>query len=644
MPRWLEAAALVVILLAAAGLRFYQLGQYPPGLTHDEADVGAFVLAHSQGEPLAVEAPYGYANEPYTMVSAGLLMQLLGPSYLTLRVHHALYGTLLVLLTYVWARLAFDAPTGLLAAGLLATGFWPVFASRQALNTEPLPALLALAVVALWMAVYRAGRWRWAWWAVFSLAIGASFYVYEASRVAWLAFPAFGIYLFFADRPRFREHWLAGAAALAAGIAMGLPHLLDPLAWGRTGTHIGDLMADPARLAQNILEGLGTIFVRGDSFVTYNLAGRPVLIAPLAAAFLVGIAFILWRRLPGGVFAILWLLAALIPAMMLGAHTSGLHSTAAQAPVFIIPAVGWLAAVRWLVGRFGGRLAGLFAALTAVGVALLGVETAHAYFATWGQSPEARAAYFHTMAEMVDHVEEDDYVGPVILSGPFPAPPLDPFIGLMRIERDDVTLRWTDARAAVPLLDARVYASADTPIDAFLADYLALTPVDHVALAPTDANPYYDIYWLDAAETLAAVQADFAAPEEEAVFGGAVELAAYAVRPIDDGLAVGTLWTGRDPAALGPVPPTQYAHDVVIFVQALDEAGQVVAQQDILGYPAAGWEAGESFLHVHYLTVAPSEETTLLIGLYTQPDIARLPLTLDGQAAGDALRVTVPLE
>jgi hypothetical protein len=348
IPRWLEAAALLAILLAAAGLRFYQLDRYPPGLTHDEADVGAFVLARYRGEPLTVEAPYGYANEPYTMVSAALLMHVLGPTDLTLRAHHALYGMLLVLLAYLWAREAFGPvtgpATGLLSAGLLATGFWPVFASRQALNTEPLPALLALAALALWMALYRASRWRWVWWAVFALSIGASLTVYEASRVAWLAFPAFWAYLFFADRPRFREHWLAGTAALAAGIVMGLPHLLDPLAWGRTGTHIGDLVADPARFAQNILEGLGTIFVRGDSFVTYNLPGRPILIAPLAVAFAIGVLVILWRRPPGGVFALLWLLAALIPAMALGAYTSGLHSTAARCGGSLSGlANGWLA-------------------------------------------------------------------------------------------------------------------------------------------------------------------------------------------------------------------------------------------------------------------------------------------------------------
>jgi hypothetical protein len=34
----------------------------------------------------------------------------------------------------------------------------------------------------------------------------------------------------------------------------------------------------------------------------------------------------------------------------------------------------------------------------------------------------------------------------------------------------------------------------------------------------------------------------------------------------------------------------------------------------------------------------------LLVGLYTRPDISRLPLTLDGEAAGDALYLALFVE
>jgi hypothetical protein len=194
----------------------------------------------------------------------------------------------------------------------------------------------------------------------------------------------------------------------------------------------------------------------------------------------------------------------------------------------------------------------------------------------------------------------------------------------------------------MPVLDARVYASAHTPIDTFLAEYLALTLVEHIELDPMDVNPYFDVYALDAAETLEVVRGSFTVPEGEAVFGDAIELEGYTAHATGEDLIVGTLWEVRDPMALGPVPRTQYAHDVVIFVQALDQGGQVAAQQDILGYPATSWEAGESFLHIHHLELAPSDEVTLLIGLYIRPEIARLPLALNGEAAGDALRVVVP--
>jgi 4-amino-4-deoxy-L-arabinose transferase-like glycosyltransferase len=645
LSRRIEAIALLLILLVAAGLRFYRLDRIPPGLTHDEADVGYFVLARYQGESLDLQIPYGYANEPYTQVSAALLMHVLGPNDLTLRVHQALYGLLAVLLTYLWARLALDPPTALVAAGLVAVAFWPVSSSRFALNPQPLPALFALAATAFWMALYRAGKGprRTVWWAVFALALAATFTVYEAARVAWLAFPAYGVYLLFADRTRLRERGPAGGIALAVGVALALPHLLDPLAWGRTGTQFEE---NPDWLAGNILEGLGTLFVRGDTLLTYNPTGRPALTVPLAICFVVGVAVIVWRRRPGEVFAGLWLGVGLIPTLALGERSSTLHSIAAQPVVYIVAALGWMAAARLVVARWGTRLAGPLAALTVIGVALTGAETAHTYFNVWGRYPEVRSAYFHTLSEMTAHIQADDYGGTVIVSTPFPAPPFDPFIGLMRVQRDDVEMRWTDARAAVPLLDGRLYTSADAPLDPLLADLLALTPVEHVTLDPRDSNPYYDVYALDAAATLAALEADFTAPEGEAVFGGAVELLGYTVRREGDGLAVGTHWLVRDPAALGPVPSTAFQHDLAIFVQALDEGGQVIGQQDTLGLPTASWLAGESFLHAHHLTFTgePPGEVTLLVGLYTRPDISRLPLTLDGEAAGDALYLALFVE
>ena len=46
--RWVPPA-LLVVLLVAAGLRFWQLGQLPPGLYHDEAYNGLDALSLLQG-------------------------------------------------------------------------------------------------------------------------------------------------------------------------------------------------------------------------------------------------------------------------------------------------------------------------------------------------------------------------------------------------------------------------------------------------------------------------------------------------------------------------------------------------------------------------------------------------------------------
>jgi hypothetical protein len=355
-------------------------------------------------------------------------------------------------------------------------------------------------------------------------------------------------------------------------------------------------------------------------------------------------------RRPGSAFLLLWLGFGLIPTLVIGAYTSTLHSIAVQPVVCILPAIGAVTLVRALARRDLRKLAAGFAALWAVVLALTGAQTAREYFVTWGRSADVRAAYFHTLAEITARLNADPG-GVVELSSPFPEPPLDPFIGQLRVQNSAVDLRWMDARLAVllPSVDeARLIASADAPLDAHLADLLRPEHVERVELRPDDFNPHYDVYRLRPNEARARLADLMRAPAggQRAAFGGAVELLGCrvdAAQIVPGGtLEVGTLWTVLDPGALGPIPPTQYTHELVIFVHALDKSRALIGQQDVLGVPASDWRAGDAFLHVHRIALPdplPDGRVRLQVGLYRRPDVERLPLTVGGRPAGDALEL-----
>jgi hypothetical protein len=228
----------------------------------------------------------------------------------------------------------------------------------------------------------------------------------------------------------------------------------------------------------------------------------------------------------------------------------------------------------------------------------------------------------------------------VVISSPFPAPPLDPYIGLMRLRRDDVETLWVDGRSAVslpPVDQFWLLASNDASLDPALSDWLAIADARRIEMRPDDTNPAFQVMRLDAGTSRARIASKVKPVGAEApLFGGALALEGanlpQAASPGDE-IVVASWWRVVAPDALGPVPPDRFTHEVVIFVQALDAAGDYVAGQDMLGAPFASWRAGDGILHIHRLRLpddTPPGELRLIAGLYVRPDGSRLPVSTGG--------------
>jgi 4-amino-4-deoxy-L-arabinose transferase-like glycosyltransferase len=668
--RW-EWLLFALILLTAAFMRLYRLDGIPPGLTHDEADTGYFITAVYNGSRSPVETPYGYANEPFSMYSGALFMAILGPTDLALRLHSAFFGLLTLLFGYLWTRRAFGVPTALGMAALTALSFWPIATSRFALNPQPAPALFAAAVWFLWLALFDAHppRHRWWAWLLSTVFMAGALWAYEVARSTSAALVVFGFYLAMTDRERMRQRgrWFAGTLFL--GFALAAPHLLDPAAWQRSSTLATTLRAlragDLGPLFTTIGEALGTLFYRGDPFLTYNVPGRPIFELLVGLLFCAGLLLCLkWWRRPACAFTLLWVATGLLPSMIVGAWNSTLHSMGLQPIIFVPPALFAVEAARWLGRRYGGRAARAVAVAFVALVAFTGLRTFSDYFLEWGEWPAVRAAYFHNLAAITDYLNATPHSGVVTLSSPFPDLPHDPFITDLRVQRDDLALRWFDGRRALllpPVERSLLILPASAPLGSPLAAWVPLSSAARIHLRPDDTAPYFDVLlwhpqrvWQEIVTRLPGRTVHGERPLTLPVNLRAVELVGYDLKTpvVAPGGTVSllTAWRVLDPAALGPLPPQRYGQSASLFAHLLDAAGQVVGQEDRLDVPAWNWQPGDHFLQVHQFTLPPALPAgsyALEVGLYTLPDLVRLPVMTAAGAAGDrillqSVEVSVP--
>jgi len=119
-----DAFILLILVIAGSVLRFYQLGF--PSLWNNEDYLAISVKAILEtGLPLfPTEIIYPRAL-PMSYITA-VFVKLFGFSEFTLRLPSAIFSTLTILLTYIFARQTINRHTALIAAGLVAVFFWEV--------------------------------------------------------------------------------------------------------------------------------------------------------------------------------------------------------------------------------------------------------------------------------------------------------------------------------------------------------------------------------------------------------------------------------------------------------------------------------------------------------------------------------------
>ncbi len=640
-PKWLP---ILLILLLAFGLRLYALTEIPPGLTHDEANHGREAIGILRGFFLFF-FPLNYGSEPLYSYTVAASMWLFGESLFALRFVNVLFSVATIGLTFLWVRRQFDLTTALITAVLLTLSFWPLASAREALRAGMLPFFMGTAVWFFWQLLDLAEKGKAAasshrrWWlsAAFGVSVAITLHIYLAARVAWALFPLFLVYLAWQRRTVFRQSWQPVLLGLLLAGALVTPMFIylaqNPYSLTRLSMLDGSLQnlrsGNFAPVWQNASSAL-LAFVwpgYGDQFLAYNIPGRSVFDPVSALFFVLGLLVCLWRwQRPSYAFVLLWFGVGILPSLITGPTANTTRNLAALAPVFILPAIGFRTAVHWLKSRSSQLPTWLPATIATVWLLFAGWVATSDYFVTWAQSPDVRGAYQVNLVEMLAYLEPDASAEPVVFSSIYPGPAHDPSISLV-LAGDAANQRWVDARLALVApagQSSRVMIPASTPPHPQFAQWLQ--PRQMVALRPTDLDPTFADYWLDATQLNS-----WAGETTVANFNNALTLyhAAWLETAVAPGQTAELLlvWRIVDPERVGPIVPPAFTTDVVMFTQLLNADGVPFAQRDSLEAPSWDWQAGDLVAQIHPIPIPPEippGSYPAIVGIYDRLSGGRL--------------------
>lgn len=632
----------MLVVLLAAGMRLYRLGEWPPGPYRDEAWNGLDALGVLDGHH-ALFFPANNGREPFYIYLVALSIALFGPTAFALRLPAALGGALTAIPTFLLGREWFGRATGLFAAVLWAVTFWPMHLGRIGLRVGLLAPLLGLA---FWLGT-RAWRERRAGlWLAAGAVYGLSFYTYLAARFTPMVLALFAAYLVVTGRRARlwdggRVLWFAvGAAAVVAPLAVTLA--ADPsLIFGRAG-QVSILSPEinggnlPGALLDNAGRTLGMYLWRGDTILRHNAlldynsgtpAGRPVFDRLMIGPFLAGLFWCLrhWRR-PEAAFLLIWQLVMLGPTILAEDAPHFLRAAGVLPGAVFLPAIGLGLLWEWPRLPVPGRRA---AVLLLLGGSAL---SAARDYAAYARQPDVAFLWEAAAAELAQSAMADVENGlDVHLDARF----IDGWPSIRYLLHDRAIASF-DPDAGLPSLDgpAAVYAwpygSLDYLSRAVVAPARVTTDPGPLARGDLEPEPY-SLY------TRYLITHGAATGQPMATFDDLLRLHDPTVTLIaPDTVAISLNWEA------GPAFTNSDGRTPKVFIHVMGAEG-MLAQHDgpLAGglWPAGGWRPGVQISESHTLRLPrpfnPASDQ-VQIGLYWGDTSERLPaLGADGAAPDD---------
>jgi hypothetical protein len=628
----LSTRLLIVILIVAGSLRFVGLDVTPPGLTTDEGLNGVFAQQVLAGErPIFFEPD---SREPLYPYMAAVSVALLGPTPMALRVPVALVGTLLVLVTFLLARLLFGAPAGLLAAAAIAVGYWPLQLSREGFRALTTPLVEGLALYFLYRGLKRGSAVSFGLAGIF---LGGCAYTYPAGRMAPVLVGLLVAGMLLADRPSVTRSWrgllLTAAAAAITFAPLGLYFLANPSSFGGrmlSASTTGSL--DPgsllAALQANLLPTLGMFSFVGDAQWKYNLSGQPVFGPVWSVLFYAGLLLCVARlRQPPYLLLLLWLATGLLPGALSGESPHFMRTVGAMPATYILPAIALVAAGERLRSRISARA---LVATAVIFISCSGALTAWRYFAVWASAPQVSYYFYEDMSAASRFLNSREGGERVVLSAEYYDLHHTMMSYLTSPRPRDV--KWIDARRAI-VYPARAPGGA-----------LYVFPA---SAAPTGGSAER---LLPGARLVAEVAGSSGAPLLQAFAVGLPKMPEPSRRlDVNLGGVAQVLGYDLEPGVLTPgqpmtlriywrvlrVSPLPASQSYTFFAHLVDDGGYLWSQDDGAGFRTPEWEVGDGVVTTAVLTVppdAPPRAYRIRLGMYSPAEPQPLSV-LDARGA-----------
>jgi len=682
-PRVLVA----VILLLAAALRFWMLGEVPPGLCHDE--VANWLIARDilTGHH-AIYFTAAYGHEPLYQYVQAATVALFGDHWLGLRYPSVAFGLLGLAATYTLTRRLFGVSTALLTSGWLALSFWPLFYARVALRAITLPFTAALAAYFLLRATNLATNFprshtpnhpisqspdsgRLAGvvnWLLAGLFLGLSLYTYMAARILPVILASFLIYFYLIYSPprvlavaspsipwsRILVFLLIAAIVSAPLVIWLMTHPGAEYRFAEVQEPLDRLLTGDLSLVwQNFISNLKFFTFSGDPWPRQNLPGRPVFADPISVVlFYAGLLITLWRwRDPRCGFLLIWLIGALVPSIFTSVAPSSIRDILGLVVVFIFPALALVEAGRWVKQRMQDH-----SFLLPISCLLLLAPclflTVRDYFFVWPRHDVVRFDYQTGLTAVAHRLDELSPGTPATVASLSVHTMDGPSLHLAaRRDIHDVRLCDTRETLVVPAgFDVWLFVPQVVPFDADLRE--RLLGWGAVVLPPWRGDKRggaFTSYHLPGGADGAKIRRGLQCLETTATlpdgmpvvlpvsFDGRLAFLGYEWVPApDDSVTLLTYWRVETPSSA----------TLKVFVHLVNDVGEVVAQHDGLGSPPGSWGSGDLIVQHHLIPLPvnlPTGLYTPVLGLYeTQGLKPRLTVDAGDRLLLSSLEVTSP--
>jgi hypothetical protein len=455
----------VILLLAAAFFRLWHLGTAPPGMHPEELINIQLSEQMKQGHISVIYEEARPAREGLYFALLGIFTALTGKGLILWRLPSVWISLLSLAMMSALLRRLFGVRAALLAVGLMAVSFWPVWMGRVVLNVTLMPLVTAFVIYAFVRAHLSAERTdSGLWFTVGGLALGIAQYIHATAWTLIALFVVFAAYRAVISRAELKAHWSNVLYSLGLTAVLMLPLLIFLIRHpgAREAVPLGEQPTLLADIPGRIMASIEALPLRGDMLPQHNIPGRPVMGPIIAILMVIGFGVVLarWRR-PAYGLAILWMIIGLLPTAFLPNHAD-FEVMAVILPItFIFPALGIVAlfmTARKMLPSSSREL--VTRAITALVVMLIignAGRTYYDYFVTWPLMGDVRLSYQADLGVLARYLDTSDDLTPVSVCSTPVDRQADPFaltnaqLLKLLMHRYDLRIRYFDCTQSLIL-------------------------------------------------------------------------------------------------------------------------------------------------------------------------------------------------